>query len=65
MAYIVNSSPGAGRRFEPSAVLDDKPAALKWAIGLEERGMRQVRIKDTIAGLVYDIAALRAAIKAE
>ncbi|GAM97127.1 hypothetical protein U91I_00751 [alpha proteobacterium U9-1i] len=65
MPYIVNSSPGAGLRFEPSSTLADKSAAMKWAVGLEERGMRQIRIKDTVSGLVYDVASLRAAIKAE
>ena len=62
MAYIVNSSPGAGLRFEPSATLPDAKAALSWASGLSLRGMRLIRIRDTVSGEVYDEAALRAEI---
>jgi hypothetical protein len=63
VAFIVNSSPGAGLRFEASATLDDAKAALDWAVGLERRGMRLVRIRDTGTGQVFDEKALRAEIK--
>jgi hypothetical protein len=63
MAFIVNSSPGAGLRFEASATLGDAKAALDWAIGLERRGMRLVRIRDTATGQVFDEKALRDEIK--
>lgn len=63
MAFIVNSSPGAGLRFEPSATLPDASAALGWAAGLERRGMRLIRIRDTVSGAVFDQRALRDEIK--
>ena len=63
MTFIVNSSPGAGLRFEASATLPDAKAALDWAIGLERRGMRMVRIRDTATGQVFDERALRDEIK--
>lgn len=63
MAFIVNSSPGAGLRFEPSATLPDAKAALGWAAGLERRGMRLIRIRDTETGRVFDEKALREEIK--
>jgi hypothetical protein len=63
VAFIVNSSPGAGLRFEPSATFADAPAALNWAIGLERRGMRLIRIKDTESGAVLDERGLRDEIK--
>jgi hypothetical protein len=63
MAFIVNSSPGAGLRFEPSATFADAKAALGWAAGLERRGMRLIRIKDTVTGTVFDERGLRDEIK--
>ena len=63
MAFIVNSSPGAGLRFEPSAPLPDAQAALGWAAGLERRGMRLIRIRDTVTGNVFDERQLRDEIK--
>lgn len=63
MAFIVNSSPGAGLRFEPSATLPDAKAALGWAAGLERRGMRLIRIRDTVTGNVFDERQLRDEIK--
>jgi hypothetical protein len=63
MPFIVNSSPGAGLRFEPSATLSDAKAAVDWAAGLERRGMRLVRIRDTDTGQVFDEKALREEIK--
>lgn len=63
MAFIVNSSPGAGLRFEASATLPDSKSALDWAIGLERRGMRLVRIRNTETGQVFDEKAFRAEIK--
>jgi hypothetical protein len=59
MPYIVNSAPGAGLRFESSVTVADAPAALDWAAGLAKRGMRLIRIKDTITGKVYDATDLR------
>lgn len=63
MAFIVNSSPGAGLRFEKSATLPNAKAALGWATGLERRGMRMIRIVDTETGRVFDESALRDEIK--
>ena len=63
MSFIVNSSPGAGLRFEASATFDDPKAALDWALGLERRGMRQIRIRDTVSGVVFDERAFREEIK--
>ena len=63
MAFIVNSSPGAGLRFEPSATLPDAKAALGWAAGLERRGMRLIRIRDTVTGTIFDERQLRDEIK--
>ncbi len=63
MPFIVNSSPGAGLRFEPSATFPDAKAALGWAAGLERRGMRLIRIRDTITGSVFDERGLREEIK--
>lgn len=63
MAFIVNSSPGAGLRFEPSVTFPDAKAALGWAAGLDRRGMRLIRIKDTETGNVFDEKSLREEIK--
>lgn len=63
MPFIVNSSPGAGLRFEPSATFPDAKAALGWAAGLERRGMRLIRIRDTVSGNVFDERGLREEIK--
>jgi hypothetical protein len=63
MPFIVNSSPGAGLRFEPSATFSDAKAALGWAAGLERRGMRLIRIRDTVTGNVFDERGLRDEIK--
>jgi hypothetical protein len=63
MAFIVNSSPGPGLRFEPSKTFPDMKAALGWAVGLDRRGMRLVRIKDTDSGSVFDERGLREEIK--
>ncbi len=59
MPFIVNSSPGAGLRFEPSATFPDAKAALGWAAGLGLRGMRLIRIRDTVSGRVFDEKDLR------
>lgn len=59
MSFIVNSSPGAGLRFEASVTLPDAGAALNWASGLSKRGMRMIRIKDTTTGKVFDEKQLR------
>lgn len=63
MAFIVNSAPGAGLRFEPSATHADAPAALAWAEGLALRGMRLIRIRDTETGVVFDEKGLREEVK--
>lgn len=63
MPFIVNSSPGAGLRFEPSATFPDAKAALGWATGLRLRGMRLIRIRDTLSGRVFDEKDLRDEIK--
>jgi hypothetical protein len=47
MAFIVNSAPGAGLRFESSVTLPDATAALTHALSLAMRGMRQIKIRDT------------------
>ena len=62
MAFIVNSSPGAGLRFEPSVELPTAKAALGWAVGLGLRGMRLIRIRNIETGQVFDEAGLRAEI---
>jgi hypothetical protein len=63
MAFIVNSSPGAGLRFEPSNTLADIKGALDWAADLSRRGMRLVRIRDTDTGRIFDERQLRDEIK--
>lgn len=65
MPYIVNSSPGAGLRFEPSATFPDAKAALAWATGLGQRGMRLIRIRDTETGRVFEEKELREELKRE
>ena len=63
MAFIVNSAPGAGLRFEPSATHGDAAGALAWAEGLAQRGMRLIRIRDTETGAVFDEKGLREEMK--
>ncbi len=63
MPFIVNSSPGAGLRFEPSATFPDAKDALGWAAGLQRRGMRLIRIRDTDTGTIFDERQLREEIK--
>lgn len=63
MTFIVNSSPGAGLRFEPSATFPDAKAALGWAVGLERRGMRLIRIRNTVTGAIFNERQLRDEIK--
>lgn len=59
MAFIVNSSPGPGFRFEPSVTFPDAKAALGHAAGLAMRGMRLIKIRDTVSGEIFDERALR------
>ena len=59
MAFIVNSSPGAGLRFEASVTLPDATAALAHASNLAKRGMRLIKIRDTETGEIFDERALR------
>ena len=54
MSFIVNSSPGAGFRFEPSATFPDAKGALSHAMGLATRGMRLIKIKNTETGEILD-----------
>jgi hypothetical protein len=63
MPFIVNSSPGAGLRFEPSATFVEANDALGWAAGLARRGMRLIRIRNTDTGHVFDEKGLREEIK--
>lgn len=63
MAFIVNSAPGPGLRFEPSTTLADMKAALGWAAGLSLRGMRLIRIRDTSTGRVFNERELREEIR--
>jgi hypothetical protein len=63
MPFIVNSSPGAGLRFEPSATFPDAQGALGWAAGLQRRGMRLIRIRDTDTGTIFDERQFRDEIK--
>ena len=63
MPFIVNSSPGAGLRFEPSATFLEANDALGWATGLSRRGMRLIRIRNTDTGVVFDEKSLREEIK--
>ena len=60
MPFLVNSSPGAGLRFEPSETLQDAQAALSHADALSRRGMRKVMIRNMLTGEVFDECSLRA-----
>jgi hypothetical protein len=59
MAFIVNSSPRAGLLFEPSVTVADVDAALVQAVALSRRGMRLIRIRDTVSGEIFDERGLR------
>jgi hypothetical protein len=59
MAFMVNSAPGAGFRSEPSATFEDPQAALEHARSLGARGMRLIKIRDTVSGTVFDERQLR------
>lgn len=59
MPFVVNSAPGPGLRSEPSKIVPDAKAALSWVAGLEQRGMRLIRARDTETGVVYDERGLR------
>lgn len=63
MAFMVNSSPGPGLRFEQSATFAKRDDALVWAIALARRGMRLIRIRDTETGAIFDEPGLRDEIK--
>lgn len=63
MPFIVNSSPGPGLRFEPSATFPDAQVALNWASSLARRGMRLIRIRDLSTGVIYEEKALREQLK--
>jgi len=60
LAFIVNSSPGAGLRFEPSASFPDPKTALGHAERLGRRGMRMIRIVNSESGEVFEESTLRA-----
>lgn len=59
MSFIVNSSPGAGFRFEPSATFDRADAALRHASDLSQRGMRLIKIRNNETGEIFDELGLR------
>ena len=59
MRFMVNSSPGAGFRFEPSATFPDAKAALGHAVELASRGMRLIKIRDIETGKIFDEKSLR------
>jgi len=59
VSFIVNSSPGAGLRFEASVTLPTAKEALSHATSLSLLGMRQIRMRDTETGEVFDESALR------
>jgi hypothetical protein len=59
MTFLVNSAPGAGLRFEPSATAPDAKAALAHVDELSRRGMRKIMIRNTETGEVFDESALR------
>lgn len=59
MSFMVNSSPGAGFRFEPSVTFPDAKEALGHAVALASRGMRLIKIKNTETGEVFDERGLR------
>jgi len=63
MAFMVNSSPGPGLRFEPSATFPKANEALVCAIALARRGMRLIRIRNTETGVIFDERGLRDEIK--
>jgi hypothetical protein len=59
VAFIVNSSPGAGLRFEASVTLPNAKAAISHAATLAQRGMRLIKIRDTESGEIFDERGLR------
>lgn len=59
MAFMINSSPGAGLLFEPSVTFADAKTALDHAVGLSRRGMRLIKIRDTVTGEVFDERGFR------
>ncbi len=63
MPYIVNSRPGPGLRYQAGQTFENAVDALLWAGVLDRRGMQQIRIVDTKTKLVYEEAALRAALR--
>ncbi len=63
MTYIVNSSPRAGYKYEPSSSFITAAEALLFAAALTRRGMRLVRIVDTESGKVYEESVLRRELK--
>jgi|CXWL01.1.fsa_nt_gi hypothetical protein len=59
MRFMVNSAPGAGYRFEPSATFVEAKDALSHAVELSARGMRSIKIRDTVTGAIFDEKSLR------
>jgi hypothetical protein len=59
MAFIVNSSPGAGLRFEPSATFADAKTALNHARRLALRGMRSIKVRESESGVIHDMESLQ------
>lgn len=59
VSFIVNSSPGAGFRFEPSVTFEGADAALRHATDLSLRGMRLIKIRNNETGEIFDERGLR------
>ena len=60
MAFLVNSAPRAGFRFEAGVTFADVQQALEHAVALSRRGMRAIQIRDTESGRIFDERGLRA-----
>lgn len=59
MPFMVNSAPRAGFRFEPGVTFTDIQQALEHAVALSRRGMREIKIRDTESGQIFDERAFR------
>jgi hypothetical protein len=53
MAFLVNSAPGPGLRFQPSVTFADANSALAHAAALLRGGMREIKIRDIESGAVF------------
>ena len=59
MAFLVNSAPGPGLRFQPSITFADANSALAHAAELARRGMREIKIRDIESGVVFSERGFR------